>query len=81
MKITKNIFVFLAAVGMALPVENAMAALTMHQRKSVQDISWSIEILAFLAALVIAVFVWRLGKRDLKKRNSRNENRRDITGD
>lgn len=80
MKITKNFFVFLAAAGIALPVENAMAALTMHQRESVQDISWSIEILAFLAALVIAVFVWRLGKRDLKKRNSRDENRRDITG-
>jgi len=81
MKMTKNIFVLIAAFGMVLPVENAMAALTMNQRESVQDISWSIEILAFLAALVIAVFVWRLGKRDLKKRNRRNENRRDITGD
>lgn len=81
MKMTKNIFVLIAAFGMVLPVENAMAALTMNQRESVQDISWSIEILAFLAALVIAVFVWRLGKRDLKKRNLRNENRRDITGD
>ena len=81
MKMTKNIFVLIAALGMAFPFENAMAALTMHQRESVQDISWSVEILAFLAALVIAVFVWRLGKRDLKKRNLRNENRRDISSD
>ncbi|HUW76781.1 MAG TPA: hypothetical protein VMV70_08870 [Gallionella sp.] len=78
---TKNIFVLIAALGMVFPFENAMAALTMHQRESVQDISWSVEILAFLAALVIAVIVWRLGKRDLKKRNLRNEKRRDITSD
>lgn len=81
MKTTKNIVALLAVAGMILPFENAMAALTMHQRESVQDISWSIEILAFLAALVIAVIVWRLGKRDLKNRNRRNENRRDISSD
>lgn len=81
MKMTKNIVALLAVAGMILPFENAMAALTMHQRESVQDISWSIEILAFLAALVIAVIVWRLGKRDLKNRNRRNENRRDISSD
>ena len=66
MKITKYILVLLAAGGMVLPVGNAMAELSLQQRETVQDISWSVEILAFLAALVIAVFIWRISKRDLK---------------
>ncbi len=71
MKMTKSIVVLFAAVGMVFPVENAIASLTMTQRETVQDISWSIEILAILIALAIAWFVWRLGKRDIKNRNSK----------
>lgn len=81
MKMTKNIVVLFAAVGTVCSAENARAGLTMTQRVTVQDISWSIEILAILAALVIAVFVWRLGKRDLKKRKNSSENRHDLTRD
>ena len=70
MKMTKYILVLLAAGGMVLPVGNAMAELSLQQRETVQDISWSVEILAFLAALVIAVFIWRISKRDLKRKKS-----------
>jgi uncharacterized membrane-anchored protein YhcB (DUF1043 family) len=81
MKMTKNIVVLFAAVGTVFSVENARASLSMSQRETVQDISWSVEFLAILAALVIAVFVWRLGKRDLKKRKNSSENRQDTTSD
>ncbi|MEO9040322.1 MAG: hypothetical protein ABI265_09870 [Gallionella sp.] len=71
MNMTKSIVALFAAVGMVFPVENALAGLTMTQRETVQDISWSIEILAILIALGIAWFVWRLGKRDIKNKNSK----------
>ena len=73
MKMTKYILVLLAAGGMVLPVGNAMAELSLQQRETVQDISWSVEILAFLAALVIAVFIWRISKRDLKRKKSERD--------
>jgi membrane protein implicated in regulation of membrane protease activity len=73
MKMTKNIFDLLAAGGMLLPVGNATAELSLQQRETVQDISWSVEILAFVAALVIALFIWRISKRDIKKRNSERD--------
>ena len=77
-----RIIVVILIAAMALAVANAQAgSLTLPERETVQDISWSIEILAFLAALVIAWFVWRLGKRDIKNRKNRNENRQDITRD
>jgi hypothetical protein len=81
MKMTKYIFALLAAGGMVLPVGNAMAELSLQQRETVQDISWSVEILAFLAALAIAWFVWRISKRDIKKRKNSSENRHDTTSD
>ena len=69
----KSIILVLIA-AMTLLAGNAHAALSVPQRETVQDISWSIEILAFLAALVIAWFVWRLSKRDLKNRNQKRHN-------
>jgi phosphate/sulfate permease len=78
MKMTKNIVVLFAAVGTVFSAGNARAGLNMTQREAVQDISWSIEILAILAALVIAVFVWRLSKRDQK---SKDDKRHDLTRD
>ena len=71
MKITKNIVAMCAATATVFPIGNAMAALSMSQRETVQDISWSVEILAILIALGIAWFVWRLGKRDLKSKNAK----------
>lgn len=68
----KSIIVLFAAVGTIFPVGNAMANnLTMTQRETVQDISWTVEIVAILIALAIAWFVWRLGKRDARNRNSK----------
>lgn len=81
MKMTKSIVAIFAAIGTVFPLGNAMASLSMSQRETVQDISWSVEILAILIALVIAWFVWRLGKRDLKNRKNKNENRQDMTRD
>jgi phosphate/sulfate permease len=81
MNMTKSLVILFAAVGTAFSAGNASAGLTMTQRETVQDISWSVEFLAILAALVIAVFVWRLGKRDIKNRKNRNEGRQDITSD
>jgi hypothetical protein len=68
-----------AASGMALAVNNVQAGdLTMTERENVQIRSWSVEFLAIFIALAIAVFVWRLSKRDRKKRNEKHQ---DITTD
>ena len=68
------ILVLVAAGGMTVLAGNANAVLTMPEREDVQAIAWSVEFLAFLAALVIAWFVWRLSKRDLKNRNQKRHN-------
>jgi hypothetical protein len=77
MKMTRNIVALFAAVGMVFPVKNTIAGLTITQRETVQDISWSIEILAILIALGIAWFVWRLGKRDIKNKNSKRNDSKE----
>ena len=60
--------------AMTLLAGNAQAVLSMPEKEDVQAIAWSIEFLAFLAAVVIAWFVWRLSKRDLKNRNQKRHN-------
>lgn len=60
--------------AMPLLAGNAQAVLSMPEREDVQVIAWSIEFLAFFAAVVIAWFVWRLSKRDLKNRNQKRHN-------
>jgi len=67
--------------AMTLLAGNAQAVLSMPEKEDVQAIAWSIEFLAILIAVVIAWFIWRLGKRDIKNRKNRNENRQDITRD
>ena len=69
----KTIIPVLIAV-MTLLAGNAHGGLTMPEREDAQAIAWTIEILAFLAALVIAWFVWCLSKRDLKNRNQKRNN-------
>jgi heme/copper-type cytochrome/quinol oxidase subunit 2 len=47
--------------------------LSMTEREDVQIISWSVEFIAIFIALAIAVFVWRLSKRDRKRRNEQQQ--------
>ncbi len=47
--------------------------MTTPQMESVQAISWTIEFLAIFIALVIAVLIWRLSKRDHQNRNAKRD--------
>jgi heme/copper-type cytochrome/quinol oxidase subunit 2 len=63
-----------AAGGSALPTDHAQASvMTTPQMESVQAISWTIEFLAIFIALVIAVLIWRLSKRDHQNRNAKRD--------
>jgi hypothetical protein len=68
MKITRNVLIFvLFAVSGAVSLPgNAMAAMGMPEKETVQAIAWAVEIVAFVTAVAIAWFVLRLVKRDGK---------------
>ena len=69
-----RIIAVLPIAALALAAANAQAGdLTMTEREDVQIISWSVEFLAIFIALAIAVFVWRLSKRDRKRRNKQQQ--------
>jgi heme/copper-type cytochrome/quinol oxidase subunit 2 len=79
MKTALRIIAVLLIAALALLAANVRAGeLTMTEREDVQIISWSVEFLAIFIALAIAVFVWRLSKRDRKRRN---EQQQDIKPD
>jgi heme/copper-type cytochrome/quinol oxidase subunit 2 len=70
----KMLVLLFAAGGLSLPTDHAQASvMTTSQMESVQAISWTIEFMAIFIALVIAVFIWRLSKRDHKKRNAKRD--------
>jgi uncharacterized protein HemY len=74
MKTALRIFAVLLIAALAVLAANAQAGdLTMTEREDVQIISWSVEFLAIFIALAIAVFVWRLSKRDRKNRNAKRD--------
>jgi hypothetical protein len=74
MKSTLRIIAVLLIAALALLAANVRAGeLTMTEREDVQIISWSVEFLAIFIALAIAVFVWRLSKRDRKNRNAKRD--------
>ena len=74
MKTALRIFAVLLIDALALLAANAQAGdLTMTEREDVQIISWSVEFIAIFIALAIAVFVWRLSKRDRKNRNTKRD--------
>jgi uncharacterized membrane protein YccC len=74
MKTALRIFAVLLSAALAVLAANAQAGdLTMTEREDVQIISWSVEFLAIFIALAIAVFVWRLSKRDRKNRNAKRD--------
>ena len=79
MKTALRIIAALLIALLALLADYAQAGeLTMTEREDVQIISWSVEFIAIFIALAIAVFVWRLSKRD---RNRRNEQRQHTKPD
>jgi heme/copper-type cytochrome/quinol oxidase subunit 2 len=79
MKTALRIIAVLLIAALALLAANVRAGeLTMTEREDVQIISWSVEFLAIFIALALAVFVWRLSKRDRKRRN---EQQQDIKPD
>lgn len=45
----------------------ASAKIPMQEKEHVQAIVWAVEFATFITALAIAVFIWRLSKRDGKK--------------
>jgi hypothetical protein len=68
MKTIRNMLILvLFAVGGAVWLAgNAMAAMDMSEKETVQAIAWIVEIVAFITAVAIAWFVLRLVKRDGK---------------
>jgi heme/copper-type cytochrome/quinol oxidase subunit 2 len=73
-KTASRIIAALLIALLALLAANAQAGdLSMAEREDVQIISWSVEFIAIFIALAIAVFVWRLSKRDRKRRIERQQ--------
>ncbi|MGA7596138.1 MAG: hypothetical protein WCA64_13170 [Gallionella sp.] len=74
MKTALRIVAALLIALLALLAANAQAGdLSMAEREDVQIVSWSVEFIAIFIALAIAVFVWRLSKRDRKKRDEQHQ--------
>jgi heme/copper-type cytochrome/quinol oxidase subunit 2 len=75
MKITMRglIFVLLAVGGTALLAGNANARISMPEREHVQAVVWLGEFISFVTAVVIAVFVWRISKRDSKNKKTKRD--------
>ena len=67
------IFVLLVVSGTALLAGNAHAQINMPEREHVQKIVWIVEFATFVTAVVIAVFVWRISKRDSKNKKSKQD--------
>ncbi len=70
MKTTMRVLIFtlLAVSGTMLLAGSANAQIGMPERENVQAIVWLVEFISFSTAAVIAVFVWRIGKRDSKNK-------------
>jgi membrane protein implicated in regulation of membrane protease activity len=67
------IALLLTAGGMALLSGNAEANVSLPAREDVQAISWTIELVTFLAAMAIAWFIWRMSKRDSQNKKSKRD--------
>lgn len=73
MKTTRNgsVFVLLAVSGTALLVGNAMAEISMSERENVQTIVRLVELVSFVTFMAIAWYVWRISKRAIKNKKSK----------
>jgi hypothetical protein len=66
-------FTLLAAGGVVLLAGNAIARISMPEREHVQAIVWAGEFISLVTAVAIAVFVWRISKRDSKNKKSKQD--------
>jgi hypothetical protein len=75
MKTTRNILIFVLFVvcGTVSLAGDAVAAMWMPEKETVQAIAWVVEIVAFITAVAIAWFVLRLVKRDGKNIKSKKD--------
>jgi hypothetical protein len=55
----------------AMLIFNVEAKVSMPEREHVQAVVWFGEFISFATAVVIAVFVWRISKRDSKNKKSK----------
>ncbi len=65
------IFVLLAVSGTVLLVGNANAEISMSERENVQMIVRVVEFVTFVTAMAIAWYVWRISKRAIKNKKSK----------
>lgn len=73
MKTTMRSIVFFGAGVAALLMDNANATVPMQERENVQMIVRLVEFSTFVTAVAIAVFVWRVSKRDSKNKKSKRD--------
>ena len=75
MKTTRNVLIFVlsAVSGAVWLAGNAVAAMGMPEKETVQAIAWLVEIVDFITAVAIAWFVLRLVKRDGKNIKSKRD--------
>jgi heme/copper-type cytochrome/quinol oxidase subunit 2 len=69
-----SIFVLFAVCGMLFPAGNAEAEINMAEREQVQTIVWVVEFLSFVTVMAIIWFVWRISKRDIENKKSKQKN-------
>jgi hypothetical protein len=67
------IFVLFAASEMGLLAGNAYARVSMPEREHIQAVVWLGEFISFATAVAIAIFVWRISKRDSKNKKSKRD--------
>jgi hypothetical protein len=48
----------------------ASAKMSMQEKEHVQTLVWAVEFVTFITVLAIAVFIWRLSKRDGKRQRN-----------
>jgi hypothetical protein len=65
------IFALLAVSGIALLASNANAEVSMSERENVQTIVRVVEFVSFVTAIAMAWYVWRISKRAIKNKKSR----------
>jgi len=71
MKIRNLVSALFGLGGLLFLVSDASAQLAMQERENVQTIVRVVEFSTFITLLAIGLFVWRLSKRESKKRRDR----------
>jgi hypothetical protein len=70
----KSLVMFVVAMLLSC---DASAQMQLQEKEHVQAIVWGVELAAFVSAVVVAVLVWRVSKRDAK-RNGRSQRNRKL---